>query len=94
MYHGSEISAFCNRSNTIFRRGDLLQINSDNINTGDGEFNSLSSFFKNREVLSFGEVASQNTLFSHWMIKEIMEQTRLFKELLIMVLGFHLKKLN
>lgn len=75
---GSEISAFCNRSNTIIslEEGDLLEINSDNINTGDGEFNSLSSFFKNREVLSFGEVAFQKTPypFSHWMIKEIMEQ--------------------
>lgn len=75
---GSEISAFCNRSNTIIslEEGDLLEINSDNINTGDGEFNSLSSFLKNREVLSFGEVTFQKTPypFSHWMIKEIMEQ--------------------
>jgi glutamine---fructose-6-phosphate transaminase (isomerizing) len=75
---GSEISAFCNRSNTIIslEEGDLMEINSDNISTGDGEFNSLSVFFKNRDVLSLEDSVFQINPypFPHWMIKEIMEQ--------------------
>ena len=75
---GSEISAFCNRSNTIIslEEGDLMEINSDNISTGDGEFNSLSGFFKNRDVLSLEDSVFQINPypFPHWMIKEIMEQ--------------------
>jgi glutamine---fructose-6-phosphate transaminase (isomerizing) len=75
---GSESSAFCNRSRSIIslEEGDILEINLDNVNTGDGEYKSLSSFFKNRDIISLEKISFQKTPypFPHWMIKEIMEQ--------------------
>lgn len=74
----SESSAFCNRSTSIVSldEGDLLEINAENINTGNGEYNSISSFFKKRDTLNLCDIVFQKTPypFQHWMIKEIMEQ--------------------
>ena len=76
----SELSAFCNRSFNIItlEDGDILEINLENNNVSSNfeTNNSLSNLFKNREKIPSNEVKIQTTPypFSHWMIKEIMEQ--------------------
>jgi len=76
---GSEISAFCNRSNSVIslEEGEILEINTENVISNNNDiYNSLPSFFKNRDTLSISKIPIQKTPypFNHWMIKEIMEQ--------------------
>jgi glutamine---fructose-6-phosphate transaminase (isomerizing) len=76
----SELSAFCNRSFNVItlEDGEILEINleNDNINSNRENDNSLKSLFKNREKIPSNEIQIQKSPypFSHWMIKEIMEQ--------------------
>ncbi len=76
----SEISAFCNRCSSVIslEEGEIIEINTDNIitNNSKSKSNSFSIFFKNRNTLELSQTFFQKTPypFSHWMIKEIMEQ--------------------
>lgn len=80
----SEISAFCNKCNSVIalEEGEIIEIDSENIISNSIDDistktnNSLTSFFKNRNTLKLNEIFIQKNPypFNHWMIKEIMEQ--------------------
>ena len=76
----SELSAFCNQSQNIIslEDGEIIEINinNSNINSNINKYESLSSFFKNKnriEITNFN-INSSPYPFEHWMIKEINEQ--------------------
>tara|TARA_Y100000590_G_scaffold470766_1_gene669722 strand:+ start:5674 stop:7515 length:1842 start_codon:yes stop_codon:yes gene_type:complete len=75
---GSEINVFGNMCSRIISldEGELIEINSENVNNVNGGVSSISEFFKTRKILSQQEVCVQKTPypFSFWMIKEIIEQ--------------------